>query len=195
MVMLDKSHLCNACKHIVMRTLPLSELSGAAQVGQVAASLKAGGDLFHARLQTQALSTIQHTCMSMLTLSHCHATVSLAQCCCPCLTTLSCHSAIVIALVCTAHCYLHSVVVTLLLSLSRCCFQCRRHAVKVLLSLCDIFKFSRGVPLLSGCTSQCRCHNIIIMQWQLLSGITWQAQDSIRVTRLARMEVANAHLC
>lgn len=45
-----------------MLTLPLGELSGASQVGQVAACLKARSNLLHARLQTQALSPIQTTC-------------------------------------------------------------------------------------------------------------------------------------
>ena len=45
-------------------TLPFGEFGCAAQVGQVAACLKAGSNLLHARLQTQALSPIQSTCKS-----------------------------------------------------------------------------------------------------------------------------------
>lgn len=52
-----------------MLTLPFSELRGASQVGQVAACLKARSNLLHAGPQTQALSPIQATCMSMTHLS------------------------------------------------------------------------------------------------------------------------------
>lgn len=44
-------------------TLPLGELGGASQVGQVAACFKAGSNLLHARLQTQTLSPMQSTCI------------------------------------------------------------------------------------------------------------------------------------
>lgn len=175
-----------------MRTLPFGELSGAAQVGQVAASLKAGGDLFHAWPQPQALSTIQHTCMSMLLLSHVHTTMSLSQC------RHRCHSATPIVLYHTVmpQCHPSCLSVQGTLLSSWCCCQCgivtlllsvslsRCQDVIVGLRCCSMFlggfffQLYLTLPLSSCRYVRHHCHAIL----HLLSGSTWQAQGSIKLT-------------